>query len=65
MLSLYMMKLTFICLYPPSSEAWCHLHVHIFYTGVILIHKVPLHHVKVGVWWTVNAKQLTGPIFYA
>jgi hypothetical protein len=25
---------------------------------------VPLHDVKVGVWYTVNAKLIIGPIFY-
>jgi hypothetical protein len=28
-----------------------------------LSHEVPLHNIKVGVWYAINAKR-TGPIFY-
>jgi hypothetical protein len=34
-------------------------------TGVLLIHEVPLHDIKLGVWCAMNAKRIIGPIFYA
>jgi hypothetical protein len=51
---------------------WFHLHGHVsaqsnqYWSPVNshLIHEVPLHDIKVGVWYTMNAKQIIGPIFY-
>jgi hypothetical protein len=36
--------------------------------GILLIHiihEVPLHDVKFGLWYAINAKRIIGPIFYA
>jgi hypothetical protein len=32
---------------------------------VLLLHTVPLHDVKIGMWCGMNAKLIPGPIFYA
>jgi hypothetical protein len=56
-----------------SEEAWFHLHGHVSSKNNLywrpvnphLIHEVPLHDVKVGVWCAVNAKRIIGPILYA
>jgi hypothetical protein len=33
--------------------------------GVMLIHKDPLHDIKVGTWCAMNAKLIIGPLFYS
>jgi hypothetical protein len=63
---------TWSSLHFPPDEACFHLHGHVIsqnsqYRSSVnphLIHKVPLHQAKMGVWCAVNAKWIIGPIFF-
>jgi hypothetical protein len=65
------MKMTLTDYFSPN-EAWLLLHRHVSpendqncnSANPHLIHEVPPHDIKVGMWCAMNAKQITGPIFY-
>ena len=55
-----------------SDEAWFHLRGHVCSQNnrywstenPRIIHEVPLHDAKIGVWCAVSAKRIIGPIFF-
>jgi hypothetical protein len=53
-----------IFFYGVVSFAWMFPHK-VIGTKVLVIHAVPLHCTKVGLWCAMNAKRIIGPIFYA